>query len=102
MKTLKYSMKGYTNTYEYILGHLVCLSNKSKSFQHHNSLDIYTHANNNTFTLSLENSILQIEFNLHTNILKTPNNYRQNMQTLLMYIPCKGEYIKMALSAIHI
>ena len=31
-----------------------------------------------------------------------PSQYRQNMQSLLIYIPCKSEYSKMALRAIHI
>ena len=34
-------------------------------------------------------------------ILNIPNNQRQNLQTWVMYIGCKGEYIKMEMSALH-
>ena len=34
-------------------------------------------------------------------ILKIPNNQRQNLQTRVIYIGCKGEYIKIEMSALH-
>jgi hypothetical protein len=45
--------------------------------------------------------IKYLHFN-ENNVLQTPNHKRQNMQSLLMYIQRKGEYIKMAPSAIYI
>jgi hypothetical protein len=39
---------------------------------------------------------------MNKNILKIPNYLRQNMHSLLVYTTCKGEYIKMAPSVIHI